>query len=259
MILTFYRLLYTFILTRRYKITIKGHDVLKTDNPKLFLANHQSHLDPQIVAMEMYKYSEIVPVASERFFRTPIVRFFLKKTNAISVSDFRLGNRDRNVLKTISTGAIKALKDNKSVMIFPSGQLTSNGIEKIGGKQSAYAVVSEMPENAKVIGVHVSGLWGSMWSKAWDGTRPIFLKTFIKAAIIFFANFIFFIPKRKITLEFVDITNEAKQKGATDRKTFNLFLENFYAQKGKPKLVYIRHLFYFPLLGKKKKIEKFEK
>lgn len=255
MILTFYRLLYGFILSRRYKITIKGHDVLNTKHPKLFLPNHQSHLDPQIVAMETYKYSEIVPVASERFFRTPIVRFFLKKTKAISVSDFRMGNRDRNVLKNITVQVKKAFEDNKSVIIFPSGQLTSNGVEKIGGKQSAYAVVTEMPENTKVIGVHVSGLWGSMWSKAWDGTRPVFLPTFIKAAVYFFANLIFFCPKRKITLEFVDITKEAKQKATTDRKTFNVFLENFYASKGKPEAIFIRHLFYFPLIGKKKKIE----
>lgn len=253
MLLKFYRWLYHFILTRRYKITIKGLDLVKQDVPKLILPNHQSHLDPQLISVITVKHTKIVPVVSERFFKVPVVKFFVKKWESIPVSDFRRGNRDLNVIKKITTGVTAAFKRGRSVVIFPSGQLSKDGTEKIRNKQSAYAVVSEMPDNVRVIGVRITGLWGSIWSKAWSGKVPVFHIEFIKAILILYANLIFFSPKRKITIEFVDITEEAKKQVKTDRKTFNNFLEEFYNLNGPDKINFVRHFFYLPLSKKRRK------
>ena len=252
MLLKFYRWLYHFILTRRYRVIIKGLDLVKLDVPKLFLPNHQSHLDPQLVSVITVKHTKIVPVVSERFFKVPVVRYFVKKWESIPVSDFRRGNRDVNIIKKITEGVTAAFQRGSSVVIFPSGQLSKDGSEKIRNKQSAYAVVSKIPDNVRVIGVRISGLWGSIWSKAWSGKTPVFHIEFIKAIFIFYANFIFFCPKRKVTIEFVDITEDAK-KHKTDRKTFNNFLENFYNKNGKDKITFVRHFFYLPLSKKRRK------
>ena len=248
--ISFYRKFYDFILSRRYNMILKNYEVLKTGSPKLILPNHQSHMDPQIIAVKVYKYVEFSPVSSERLFSTPIIGYFLKKLGAVKVSDFRAGNKDLNVLNHITEKVNEALSNGKNIIIFPSGKLTNSGLEKIQNKQSAYSVVSTMPDNVEVIGVRFRGLWGSMWSKAWDGTRPEFLKTFLKGFFYFFANFIFFIPKRKVTIEFENITVEAKQHVRKGRKEFNTFLDNFYNKYGEEKPIYIKHFFYAPKLKK---------
>ena len=243
-----YRNFYSFILSRRYKIIIKGVDIIESDNPKLILPNHISHIDPQIMAVTIYKHTDFVPLAAERFFKIPIIKFFLKGLHAVKIPDFKKGNKDPELLQKINSQIIDAFKDNKSAMIFPSGQLSTNGIEKINNKQSAYSIVSLLPDNTRVVGVRITGLWGSMWSKAWNGKRPDFLSTYFMGIIYFFANMIFLCPKRKVTIEFVDITDGAKTNAQKDRKTFNQFLEDFYNENGPEKPTFIRHLFFFPKL-----------
>jgi len=227
-------------------VTITGLDLLKTEGGKLILPNHQSHIDPQILAIKSYKYSDIVPVVLERFFKIPIVKFFLRKWNSVSVSELRAGNRDINVLKTIFSEVVEALEKGKTVIIYPAGQLQDTGVEKIKNKQSAYVIVSDLPEGARVLGVRIRGLWGSIFSKAWNGTRPPFLPAYLKGIFCFFANLILFCPKRDVTFEFVDITEEAKKQSLNDRYTFNTFLEEFYNYDGIQEPAYIKHFFFFP-------------
>ncbi len=237
---------YRFILSRRYTTIIKNVELLNTESGKLILPNHQSHIDPQIMALETYKYGGVVPVVAERFFKIPVIRYFLKEWGAVKVSDLKAGNRDTKILQKITTQVAEALKDGKNVIIYQSGQLTDQGIEKIYNKQGAFAIVAELPENVQVLGVRINGLWGSVFSKAWKGKQPNFLLTFLKAIFLLSANFIFFSPKRIVTLEFVDITAEAKEHSKIDRKTFNTFLENFYNKNGREEATYVRHFFYLP-------------
>ena len=62
-----------------------------------------------------------------------------------------------------------------------------------------------------------------------------------------FANLIFFLPKRDVTYEFVDITEMTKEFAKEDRKTFNDYLENFYNANGIEEVKFIRHFFFLPL------------
>ena len=237
---------YNFVLTRRYKINLIGEEILETSGAKLILPNHQSHIDPQLMGVILSLRCDFVPVVSEKILKTPVISYFIKKFDAVSVSDLKGGNRDASVLKNIFSKVIDALKKGKSVIIYPSGQISHTPIEKIQNKQSAFVIVSSLPEDVRVIGVRISGLWGSMWSVAWKGERPDFLFAFFKAIFYFFANFIFFLPKRTVTFEFIDITEETKIKAQTDRRKFNTFMEEFYNVNGPEKASYIKHFFYFP-------------
>jgi len=237
---------YRFIITRRYKIDIKGVELLQAEGGKLILPNHQSHMDPQIMALETYRHGSVVPVVAERFFRIPAIKYFLKEWGAVSVRDIKGGNIDAKVLQTITEQVKEALIRGKNVIIYPSGQLTDQGIEKIHNKQGAFALVADLPENVRVLGVRINGLWGSMWSKAWEGKQPNFLTTFLKGIFLLTANLIFFSPKRKVSLEFVDITSDAIKHSKHDRKTFNTFLENFFNKNGREEVTYVRHYFFLP-------------
>jgi 1-acyl-sn-glycerol-3-phosphate acyltransferase len=245
--LRFYRVLYDFILSRRYRVEIKGVELLQKEGGKLVLPNHQSHIDPQIIGVKFYKHADIVPVVNESFFKIPFVNYFLKRWGAIPVSEFKKGNRDPNVLKSIFDGVNIALNEGKSVIIYPSGQLQEMGLEKVKNKQAAHAVVSNLSdEKTRVLGVRIRGLWGSSFSKAWTGNQPPFLKAFATGIFYFFANLIFLSPKRDVTFEIIDITEEAKAQSKNDRRTFNAYLEDFYNFDGIEEPTYIKHYFFFP-------------
>ena len=166
--------------------------------------------------------------------------------NAVPVSDLSTGSRDLNVLKSIFENVDNALKKGENVLLYPSGQIAGQGYEKIFNKQSAWTVVKNLPENAQVIGVRIHGLWGSMWSRAWIGKSPDFFPTFLKGIFYIIANLIFFIPKRKVTIELFDITKEAKDNANETRSAFNNFLENFYNNHGEERVLFLKHFFYLP-------------
>ncbi|NOQ73380.1 MAG: hypothetical protein GQ574_15345 [Crocinitomix sp.] len=253
MMMQFYRILYTFILSRRYRVKIEGVELLQKEGGKLILPNHQSHMDPQLIGVLFFKHTPIVPVVNESFFKIPFVSFFLKRWGAIPVAQFDKGNRDPNVLQNIFAGANAALDEGKSVIIYPSGQLQDLGIEKIKNKQAAHTVVSNLfdESDVRVLGVRVSGLWGSTFSKAWKGQQPPFLQRFLRGIGYFFANLIFLSPKRNVVLEIVDITDEAKEQSKNDRRTFNIYLEEFYNVNGIEEVSYIRHFFWAPKTRRK--------
>lgn len=242
---------FAFLLSRRYILKVKGEELLYEPGAKLLLQSHQSHIDPQLLGVYVAQRSGLVPVISEKFLGIPVIGSILRSLDAVSVSDLKHGNRDPNVLKNMFSKIMDALKNGKSVLIAPSGTIAEAPIERIKNKQSAHALVSNIPDNVKIIGVRVNGLWGSMWSVAWMGKRPNFLLTLLKGFFYILANFIFFLPKRQVTFEFVDITEEAKLQSKSTRKIFNTYLEEFYNINGPEKETYIKHFFYSPKLKRK--------
>lgn len=242
---------FSFVLSRRYIINVKGINHLKEAGAKLLLQSHQSHIDPQLLGVFVAQHCNFVPVISEKFLKIPVIGSILRAWDAVAVSDLKHGNRDPHVLKNMFSKIMDALKRGKSVLIAPSGQIAQGPIERIKNKQSAHALVSNLPDNVKVIGVRVNGLWGSMWSVAWMGKKPNFLYTLMKGIFYIVANLVFFLPKRTVTFEFVDITEEAKLQAKSDRKTFNTYLEEFYNVNGAEDVTYIKHFFYSPQISKK--------
>lgn len=242
---------FAFILSRRYTLNVKGVELLQEPGAKLLLQSHQSHIDPQLLGVYIAQRNGLVPVISESFLRIPIIGSILRSFNAVAVSDLKHGNRDPHVLKNMFSKIMDALEQGESVLIAPSGQIANGPVERIKNKQSAHALVSNLPNNVKVIGVRVGGLWGSMWSVAWKGKRPNFVLTLLKGIFYLTTNLIFFLPKRQVTFEFVDLTEEAKLQSKSDRKTFNTYLEEFYNVHGAEKVTYIKHFFYFPKMKRK--------
>ena len=243
--------IYRFFLSLRYKVEIKGEELLKSDSAKLILPNHQALVDPQIIFSLIYKYSNVVPVVTESMFKIPVLKNILNMLGAVSVSDLSAGSRDVKVLDTIFINVVDALKKKKNVLLYPSGQIAGQGSEKIFNKQSAWIITKNLPENTQVNGVRISGLWGSMWSRAWIGKTPGFFRTFLKAIFYVFANLFFFLPKRKVTVEFFDITIEAKAKANEGKNVFNNYLEKFYNIHGEEKVLFLKHYFFASELNRK--------
>jgi hypothetical protein len=102
-----------------------------------------------------------------------------------------------------------------------------------------------------VIGVRISGLWGSMWSKAYTGKSPDFFTQLAKGLFFTLANLIFFLPKRAVLLEFEDLTSIAKSEAQLGKKSFNSFLEDFYNIRGEEPVLFLKHFFYARQLKRK--------
>ncbi len=234
------------LLRFRYKISIKGSEILLPNSPVLFLPNHQALIDPIILPSHIYRFLTATPVVSEKYFNIPIVKWYFKRLGAVRVSDLETGNRDIQVLKSITRSVSKGLRRNKNFVIYPSGQIAGQGYEKIFNKKSAYHIVRTIPEGAQIIGVRIAGLWGSMWSKAKTGKSPNFFLQLLKGIFYVLANLLFFLPKRTVSIEFEDLTSIATEKVILGQKSFNSFLEDFYNLRGEESLRFLKHIFYLP-------------
>ena len=237
---------YNWILRRRYQMHISGVELLEGSGSRLYLPNHQGSIDPQIVMSIILQYHKAAPMMSQSYYNIPGIKQFMNNLQAVPIADFDQGARDASVMDRIRKSAKFAFDKGHSILLYPSGQLANQGYEKIFNKQSAYALVNEAPDTTAIIGVRMHGLWGSIWSKAWNGRSPSFLITYFWSILLMLINLFLFLPKRKVNIEFVDITTEAKSKAAKcNRREFNVYLESFYNVYGEEYLRYIPHHFLF--------------
>ncbi|HAQ18060.1 MAG TPA: hypothetical protein DCR40_02365 [Prolixibacteraceae bacterium] len=239
------------LLRFRYKILIKGSEIFKNNSPVLFLPNHQALIDPVILLSQIFRFSTATPVIAEKYFDIPVLKWYFTRLGAVRVSDLETGNRDTQVLKVITRSVIKGFGRKQNIVIYPSGQIAGQGYEKIFNKKSAYQIVKKLPGDVRVVGVRISGLWGSMWSKAYTGKSPDFFIQLLKGFFYTLANLFFFLPKRTVTIDFEDLTADAKSKAHMGSKPFNTFLEDFYNLHGEEAPLFLKHYFYSRELKRK--------
>jgi len=239
------------MLRFRYKVSIKGSEILQNHSPILFLPNHQALIDPIILLSQIHRFSTATPVVTERFYNIPLLKWYFQQVGAVRVSDLETGSRDTQVLKSITRSVYKGFRRNTNIVLYPSGQIAGQGYEKIFNKKSAYHIVSVIPDDVQIVGVRINGLWGSMFSKAKTGKSPDFFTQILKGAFFVLANLLFFVPKRNVTIEFEDLTSLAKEKVIHGQKPFNSFLEDFYNIHGEEPVLFLKHFFYIPQLKRK--------
>ena len=234
------------MLSLRYNVKLHGTEHIDKSKPVLFLPNHQAIVDPMILVSFLYPHKNIVPVVTSTYYDLPILKLFFKNWGAVRVSDLEAGSRNINVLKDITSATQNAFVHNRSIVIYPSGQIASQGYEKINNKKSAFEIVKNLPDNVQVVGVRINGLWGSMWSKAPSGKSPNFALGIAKGIGFTLANLLFLLPRRKVDISLEDITTESKQIAQTDRKQFNTKLETFYNKNESEKPCFVSYFFYLP-------------
>ncbi|MCW3806337.1 AMP-binding protein [Plebeiibacterium marinum] len=235
-------------LSLRYKVSLQRTKDIDPNRPVLFLPNHQAVVDPMLLVSHIYPHKNVVPMITSSYYDLPVIKIFFKNWGAVRVSDLENGSRNLNVLKDITSAAIRAFNHNKSIVIYPSGKIASQGFERIQNKKGAHEIIKNIPDNVQVIGVRINGLWGSQWSKAWNGNSPNFALNILRGILYAICNLFIFIPRRKVSFYFEDITADAKKYAQVDKNTFNLFLENFYNRNGEEKVSYLRHfLFSYPI------------
>lgn len=187
-----------------------------------------------------------MPVISAKYYDIMAVKWFFKQMGAVRVNDLETGSRDTQVLKSIKRAVFKGLRRNNNIVLYPGGQLAGQGYERIQNKKSAFHIVNSIPDNVLIVGVRISGLWGSIFSKAKTGKTPDLFQQLMKALFYTAANLLVFVPKRPVSIEFTDLTAAAKNMTGEGQKQFNGFLEEFYNHNGEEPKVVLKHFFFLP-------------
>ena len=100
------------------------------DRGGLYCANHSGLNDPVCLIMALGPKRQIHAMAKAEFMRTPVIGWLLKKAGMFSVER---GKSDIGAIKT----AMKYLKGNENVLIFPEGTRIKNGVDKYGNDSEA--------------------------------------------------------------------------------------------------------------------------
>ena len=174
----------------------------------------------------------------ESFFSNRMVRHILALFDAVKVPDFQKLNF-RPILKVrpkkqdsarraraLGYTVLATLTSGGNILLYPSGHITESGKESIKNRQLAHNVISQLPENTRVLAVRIRGLYGSIWSRVGGRSAPPFLKTLIKSIMLWF--FSKFRKRRKVRLYFEDITHKCKSWASQGRTIFNKKLEAWY-------------------------------
>ncbi len=109
-------------LSWRYRFRVEGAHHIPSRGPIIFVANHQSYLDPMIHGLAAGDRAPR-PMAKDGLFRNPIFGSVLRALNCIPVRSDG-GNRDavRSALEELAAG--------RTVMIYPEGSRSPDGSVK---------------------------------------------------------------------------------------------------------------------------------
>ena len=217
-----------FCLFLRYRIRIKGLDQISARGRKgiLFLPNHPALIDPVILLSILKGPFAPRALADQDEIDLFFVRWAAKRAGVLPIPDIgRYGQSGRlKVEEALAEGA-RWMKDGGNMMLYPAGHLCKTRTEDLGGSSAVETLVGEFPD-VRIVLVRTRGLWGSAFGWG-SGKTPYAGKALKKGLPGLLASGLLFMPRRKITIEFVE--PDDVPRGA-DRDVLNRYLEEFYNQ-----------------------------
>lgn len=115
----FFHYLTTVIYGMAFRGEVIGQENLPADGAFLIASNHASHLDPPIVGSLVPR--QLCFFARKTLWKPGVASWWLDKVGTIPVD--RDGGQDVSALKRV----LRALKDNKGLILFPEGTRTTDG------------------------------------------------------------------------------------------------------------------------------------
>lgn len=222
------------LLGLHYDVEERGREALRLapGQNMLVLPAHRAIVDPLLLFAWMDD-CQLRPLCDEGFFRIPGVRQILRTFGAIAVPDLSRGAKgaekhQRALL--LKPAVIQGLREGGNILLYPSGHVTLDGRESLGARQLAHDACRELPERTRVVAVRVDGLWGSSWSRHRRDSSPSLVAKLLQGAAVVASGAWLLWPKRKVTLTYVDLTDQARQWGRLTRLQFNRHLEEVLAQ-----------------------------
>jgi long-chain-fatty-acid--[acyl-carrier-protein] ligase len=238
----FYVLYHFWMLPLRYQVTLEGIDEIKKAELSkgkgfLFLSNHPSHLDPSLVGTSLYKAGYKLTIWTMDFvYKNPYTRFVARSphtTKLIKVPNIHEDRRFKHPkqVRTLIRRTVEGLSEGENILFFPAGYQKFTAREEINGKSAVQRILRQDP-NVNIVLVRVTGMWGSRFSKAVSRSERSsagasgMLKFAWKLLKVIFLNLIFFIPRRKITIELQAAGPDFPRQGT--REQINRYIEDYF-------------------------------
>ena len=243
MIKIIFRIFIKLLLSLRYKVKIIGLDAIDVKKGYLILPNHPAEIDPVILTTFLGSKFNPRPIVLEDFFNSPALHWLFKMLRAMPMPNIEDGRsefktlRINNTLKEIKSG----LQCGDNVLLYPSGRLSRNGEEKLGGASALHSLLKENPDT-NILLVRTKGLWGSSFSWAYKNDRPDLRQQFLFGLKVLLKNLLIFTPRRKIVVKIETLPQSFPRTG--NKISQNKFLEKWYDVKGKERLNLISYNFW---------------
>lgn len=221
------------IMSWRYSVRVVGRDdVLRTPGPYLLLPNHPAFADPPNLMVHLWPAFQFRPMLLETNFRNPLLAPFGWLLRAIKVPDVTTANaEDRRKAEGAVAAAISALRVGDNVILWPSGRLQRDGIERVGGTRAVADILAAAPEVTVVL-VRTRGLWGSMFSWAMTAQPMNLTSLLVRGLLLIGANLVLFLPRRQMTVTLEAFP--AHRRPEPTREAINRWLEEWYNADGSP-------------------------
>ena len=195
------------LLSLRYRVRLEHEDVLREAAAEaqargcgmLLLPNHPSFMDPVLLCTQLAPWAPR-PLADRRQIGRVWVRPLAAFMNCIPLPDLRReGPSVRSQVTAALDRCAAALAQGDTVLLYPSGSLSTDGRTHLGGNSGAYRLWRAVPGCPLVV-VRTQGLWGSSFSRA-DGT-PVLGRALLRGLGALLLNGLFFMPRREVRISF---------------------------------------------------------
>ncbi|HNX30051.1 MAG TPA: AMP-binding protein [Holophaga sp.] len=229
------------VLRLRYSIEVFGlEDVAaKGAHKVLFLPNHPALVDPVIVLSELYRRFQPRSLADKDQISPPGVNWLARKMGACPMPDVaKYGEASRPEMERVLAECVEGLKAGGNLLLYPGGHLMHGRYEDLGGASAVETLLERVPD-ARVVLVRTRGLWGSSFSWA-AGQHPHLVSALRRGAGFLLANFLFFSPRRRVSLEFLEPEDLPRAKG---RVALNRYMEAYFNDGATPN-TYVPHTFW---------------
>jgi long-chain-fatty-acid--[acyl-carrier-protein] ligase len=197
----------------------------------LFLPNHPALIDPVIVISQLYGRFAPSSLADKDRISMPVLGWLTRRFGALPMPDLgRYGAAGRQEVERAIQDCADLLAGGGNLVLYPGGHLASSRLEELGGN-SAVETILRLAPGTRVVLVRTRGLWGSRFSRVLG--PPDFLRALVRSGWDLLASFIFFAPRREVTVELAEPADLPVRSG---REALNRRLEAFYNDGARPAL-----------------------
>ncbi len=221
-------------LALRYRVRVRGREAVAARGTRgiLFLPNHPGLIDPIIVLSSLLRTFRPRALADSEQIKRPIIGTLARRINFVPLPDIRThGPVAREQVAAMVRVVAEGLRRGENFVLYPSGHIYRTRYEDLRGNSAVEEILALVPD-VRIVLIRTRGLWGSSFGLANTGGAMVDVGKALKRGLLsVLANFIFFTPRRDVTLDLYEPPDLPRHGG---RNALNAAIERFYNEDAPP-------------------------
>lgn len=231
------------VVPLRYRVRLGGWNRVRAlQGSVLLLPNHPGYIDPVLILTYLYYPFRLRPLLYKDNFRSSAFRLLARLLRAVPIPE--LDRPSREALERAEHAVeevIDGLRRGESFVLWPSGRVQRDGVERLGAARSLTDILQALPE-LTVILVRTRGVWGSTFTYA-HGPTPQLGRSLRNGILWLLANLVCFMSRRRVEISVEPL--DRSQLAELERDSINRWFEGWYAADGPERLTYVPYHFLF--------------